>query len=41
MPMGSVFELSTLIFLEAVVSYIIHERNLTEEEMRAVHANME
>ncbi|MEO1867231.1 MAG: 6-phospho-3-hexuloisomerase [Methylococcales bacterium] len=41
MPMGSVFELSTLIFLEAVVSYIIHEKNLTEEGMRAIHANME
>lgn len=41
MPMGSVFELSTLIFLEATVSHIIHEKNLTEETMRSVHANME
>lgn len=41
MPMGSVFELSTLMFLEAVISRIIHEKNLTEEAMRAVHANLE
>ncbi|MFW5427331.1 MAG: 6-phospho-3-hexuloisomerase [Methylophagaceae bacterium] len=41
MPMGSMFELSTLIFLEAMISYIIHERDLTEEEMRFRHANME
>jgi len=41
MPMGTVFELSTLIFLEAIVSYIIHEKGLTEEGMRALHANLE
>jgi len=41
MPMGSIFELSTLIFLESVISYIIHEQKLTEEDMRALHANME
>lgn len=41
MPMGSVFELSALLFLEAIVSHIIHARGLTEEGMRAVHANLE
>lgn len=41
MPMGSVFELSTLIFLEATISHIIHEKGHTEEAMRAIHANME
>jgi len=41
MPMGTVFELSTLIFLEAIVSYIVHEKGLTEEGMRALHANLE
>jgi len=41
MPMGSVFELSTLMFLEAVISRIVHEKNLTEEGMRALHANLE
>ena|SRR3989344_1803531 len=41
MPMGSVFELSTLMFLEAVISRIIHEKNLTEEGMRVIHANLE
>lgn len=41
MPMGTVFELSTLVFLEAIVSYIVHEKGLTEESMRALHANLE
>lgn len=41
MPMGSVFELSTLVFLEAIVSHIVHEKGLTEEGMRALHANLE
>lgn len=41
MPMGTVFELSTLIFLEAVISKIIHEKGIPEEEMRARHANLE
>jgi 6-phospho-3-hexuloisomerase len=36
-----VFELSTLIFLEAVVSKIVHDKGLTEEQMRAIHANLE
>jgi 6-phospho-3-hexuloisomerase len=41
MPMGTVFELSTLIFLEALISRIIHDKGLTEEGMRALHANLE
>jgi 6-phospho-3-hexuloisomerase/3-hexulose-6-phosphate synthase/6-phospho-3-hexuloisomerase len=41
MPMGTVFELSTLIFLEAVISHIIHEKGIPEEEMRSRHANLE
>ena len=41
MPMGTMFELSTLIFLESTVSHIVHEKGLTEEGMRGVHANLE
>ncbi len=41
MPMGTVFELSTLFFLEALVSHIIHEKGIAEEEMRSRHANLE
>lgn len=41
MPMGTMFELSTLIFLEATISYLIHEKGITEEDMRYRHANME
>lgn len=41
MPMGTVFELSTLCFLESVISYLIWEKDITEEKMRERHANME
>lgn len=41
MPMGTVFELSTLLFLEATVSHIIHEKGIAEEIMRERHANLE
>ena len=41
MPMGTVFELSTLSFLEATISHIIHEKGIAEEEMRTRHANLE
>lgn len=41
MPMGTVFELSTLSFLEAMISHIIHEKGIAEEEMRSRHANLE
>lgn len=41
MPMGAQFELSTLIFLEAVIADNIFAKGLTEEGMRAIHANLE
>ncbi len=41
MPMGTVFELSTLFFLEAIISHIIHEKGIPEEVMRERHANLE
>lgn len=41
MPMGTVFELSTLFFLEALISHVIHEKGIPEEEMRTRHANLE
>lgn len=41
MPMGTVFELSTLLFLEATVSHMIHEKGIEEEVMRERHANLE
>lgn len=41
MPMGSQFELSTLVFLEGAIAEIIHDEDLTEESMRALHANLE
>jgi 6-phospho 3-hexuloisomerase len=41
MPMGTAFELSTLIFLEATIAHIIHEKGIPEEEMRTRHANLE
>lgn len=41
MPMGTVFELSTLCFLEALVSHIVWEKAIPEEQMRERHANLE
>ncbi len=41
MPMGTVFELSTLWFLEGAISHIIHEKGIPEEIMRSRHANLE
>jgi len=41
MPMGTVFELSTLLFLEALIAHIIHEKGIPEEVMRERHANLE
>jgi 6-phospho-3-hexuloisomerase len=41
MPMGTVFELSTLIFLEAIISRIVLDKGLNDDKMRALHANLE
>ena len=41
MPMGTIFELSTLSFLEGAISHIIHEKGIPEEIMRIRHANLE
>jgi len=41
MPMGTVFELSTLLFLESTISHIIHEKGIPEQIMRERHANLE
>ena len=41
MPMGSQFELSTLMFLEGAIAKLVFDKNLTEEGMRALHANLE
>ncbi len=41
MPMGSQFELSTLVFLEGAIADLIKAKGLTEQGMRALHANLE
>jgi len=41
MPMGTTFELSTLLFLEATISHVIHTKKIPEEQMRTRHANLE
>jgi 3-hexulose-6-phosphate synthase/6-phospho-3-hexuloisomerase len=41
MPMGTTFELSTLVLLEATISHIIHTKKIPEEQMRMRHANLE
>lgn len=41
LPMGTVFELSALVFLESVVFEIIAGKGLDEAELKARHANLE
>ncbi|MGZ0174196.1 MAG: 6-phospho-3-hexuloisomerase [Planctomycetales bacterium] len=41
MPMGTVFELSTLCFLESLISHIIWENDVPDEELKTRHANLE
>jgi len=39
-PMGTSFELSSLIYLEAIVSEIMYIANISEEEMKKRHVNL-
>ena len=41
LPMGTSFELSTLVYLEAIIGEIVFDKDLTEEGMRGIHANLE
>jgi len=41
LPMGTSFELSTLVYLEAIIGEIVFDKDLTEEGMRTIHANLE
>ncbi len=41
LPMGTVFELSTLCFLEALIAHIIWDKGIEEEHMQHRHANLE
>lgn len=41
MPMGTVFELSALCFLEALFSHIVWEKQLEEVDLHSRHANLE
>ena len=40
-PMGTIYELSALLYFEAVVAEIIKENPVPESEMRGRHANLE
>ncbi|MBI5025617.1 MAG: SIS domain-containing protein [Nitrospirae bacterium] len=39
-PLGSLFEISTLIFFEACVLELMSKLGIAEEEMRKIHANL-
>ncbi|MEW6216046.1 MAG: 6-phospho-3-hexuloisomerase [Nitrospirota bacterium] len=39
-PLGSLFEISTLIFFEACVLELMNRLGIEEEEMRKIHANL-
>lgn len=40
-PLGSLFELTLMMFLEGVIATLIERLNLTEEEIKSRHANIE
>lgn len=40
-PMGTVFEIATLIYLEALVAEVIRRQHVPESEMKERHANLE
>lgn len=40
-PMGTVFEISTLIYLETVIAEIIQRQQVKESDMKQRHANLE
>ncbi len=40
-PMGTVFEISTLVYLEAIVAEVIRRQQIMESEMKLRHANLE
>jgi 6-phospho 3-hexuloisomerase len=41
MPMGTTFELSTLLLLESTVAHLIYIKKIPEEQLRTRHANLE
>lgn len=40
-PLGTLFEVTTMIFLDGVVVELMHKLGITEEEMKEKHANIE
>jgi len=40
-PLGTLFEVSTMVLLDCVVAELMHRMGITEEEMEARHANVE
>ena len=40
-PLGTLFEVSTMVLLDCVVSELMHRMGITEKEMEARHANIE
>ncbi len=40
-PSGTIFEMAAIMFLEALISHLIHEKGIPEHEMRKSHANLE
>jgi len=40
-PLGTLFELSTMVFLDGVIALLVKEGKVSEEEMKKRHANLE
>ncbi len=40
-PLGTLFELSTMLFLDIIIEELMRRKNLSEEQMRTYHTNLE
>ncbi|MEM2026113.1 MAG: 6-phospho-3-hexuloisomerase [Desulfurococcaceae archaeon] len=40
-PLGTLFEITTMIFLDGIVAELMHKLNITEEDLRERHSNIE
>jgi 6-phospho-3-hexuloisomerase len=40
-PLGTLFEVSTMVLLDCIVAELMHRMGITEKEMEARHANIE
>ena len=40
-PLGTLFEIGTMVFLDSIIAELMHRLGKTEKEMKARHATIE